>query len=205
MEYAIYFFLFLKIYENVIYQVIYKSIFLIPTFFFFIFCFFFQFLVCCLLLFVNYMIIIIIILYALINAVNTKILLIVPPANCTLASSESLCSKVPVTSKRVIKCGGGGNSINSRNFHDHSTKESGTLVLCIVSTLANSSCNSYGNNYRYIIQKKVNRRILNILHLLTAVDSLVSAKSFLASSPYHQHPNLFVMHKPLLKIHAVKF
>lgn len=64
------------------------------------------------------------------------------PANCILASSESLCSIVPATFKRVTKCGGLGNLTNSRNFHDHSTKESGTLVLCIVNTLANSSCNS---------------------------------------------------------------
>lgn len=65
-----------------------------------------------------------------------------PPANCILASSESLCNSDPGTLRTVIKCGGGGNNMKLFNFHDHSTKESGTLVLCIVRTLAISSCNS---------------------------------------------------------------
>lgn len=64
------------------------------------------------------------------------------PVNCTFASSDSLCNIIPGTLKIVIKFGGGGNFMNSFNFHDHSTKESGTLVLCIVRILAISSCNS---------------------------------------------------------------
>lgn len=59
-----------------------------------------------------------------------------------MASSESLCNTNPGILKNVTKCGGGGNIMNVFNFHDHSTKESGILVLCIVKTLANSSCNS---------------------------------------------------------------